>query len=196
MFAIDPKLPTYAQEIASQLQSRQQRRLQAEHSGRAAVLVPILPQDNGYAFLLTQRTHKVETHKGQISFPGGVQHETDKDPLQTALRETQEEIGLRPERISVLGEFDEYFSITGLIVASFVGWITEPVHLLPNPDEVEEILKVPFSNFQEMQRLRVEKRKRSGVERNVYFYDCEGKEVWGLTAQIIRDLLKLIGKPT
>lgn len=195
MFAINPELPRYAQEIASQLQSRQPRRLQVEHSGRAAVLVPILPQDSGHAFLLTKRTHKVETHKGQISFPGGVQHDADENPLQTALRETQEEIGLQPERISVLGEFDEYLSITGLIVAPFVGWITEPLHLLPNPDEVEEILRVPLNNFQDMQRLRVEKRIRSGVERNVYFYDCEGKEVWGLTAQIIRDLLKLIGKP-
>jgi 8-oxo-dGTP pyrophosphatase MutT (NUDIX family) len=185
-------LPSYAQTIGSRLRSRTPRRLELEHSGRAAVLIPILEQGSEFAFLLTRRTHKVQTHKGQISFPGGVQDTTDESLLQTALRETWEEIGLQPRDISILGEFDEYVSITGLIVTPFVGWIAEPLELAPNPDEVEEILTVPFSIFQDSRLLRTETRMRSDLERTIYFYDYQGKEVWGLTARIIRDFLKLM----
>jgi 8-oxo-dGTP pyrophosphatase MutT (NUDIX family) len=143
----------------------------------------------------TQRTHKVETHKGQISFPGGIQDDSDRDLLETALRETWEEIGLARQAIRVLGEFDEYLSITALVVTPFVAWLQTPPSLAPNPDEVDEILEVPFSVFRDARLLRVEKRVRQGVERKVYFYDFLGKEVWGLTGQIIRDLLQLLDSP-
>jgi len=187
------EIPALIKRLARQLQSRNPRRLSADDAGRAAVLMPILPHGEGFCFLLTQRTHKVETHKGQISFPGGIQEDSDSDLLQTALRETWEEIGLASEGIHVLGEFDEYLSITGLIVTPFAAWIEGPLNLAPNPDEVDEILKVPFSVFQDNRTVRVETRVRLGVERKIYFYDFQGKEVWGLTAQIIRDLMQLFG---
>ena len=95
------------------------------------------------------------------------------------------------QAIHILGEFDEYLSITGLIVTPFAAYVGGPLNLVPNPDEVDEILKVPFSTFQDSRCLRVEARVRQGVERKVYFYDFEGKEVWGLTAQIVRDFLAL-----
>lgn len=185
-------LPALIEHLALRLQSHTPRRLDVEHSGRAAVLIPILPQGEEFAFLLTQRTDQVETHKGQISFPGGLREDSDQNLLQTALRETWEEIGLARQAIHILGEFDEYLSITGLIVTPFAAWIGEPLHLAPNPDEVDEILKVPFSIFQDSRTLRVETRMRLGVERKIYFYDFQGKEVWGLTAQIIRDFLGLV----
>jgi len=187
-----PELPALVERLSRQLQSRNPRRLVAEHAGRAAVLMPILPHNKEFCFLLTQRTHKVETHKGQISFPGGIQEDSDSNLLQTALRETWEEIGLASEGIHILGEFDEYLSITGLIVTPFAAWIERPLNLAPNPDEVDEILRVPFSIFQDSRTLRVETRVRLGVERKVYFYDFQGKEVWGLTAQMIRDFLGLV----
>jgi 8-oxo-dGTP pyrophosphatase MutT (NUDIX family) len=184
-------LPTLIEGMAHRLQSHTPRRLSVEHSGRAAVLIPILPLGNEFCFLLTQRTHKVETHKGQISFPGGIQEDSDPSLLQTALRETWEEIGLAQHAIHILGEFDEYLSITGLIVTPFAAYIGGPLNLVPNPDEVDEILRVPFSTFRDSHCLRVETRVRQGVERKVYFYDFEGKEIWGLTAQIVRDFLAL-----
>ena len=187
-----PELPALVERLSRQLQSRNPRRLVAEHAGRAAVLMPILPHNEEFCFLLTQRTHKVETHKGQISFPGGIQEDSDSNLLQTALRETWEEIGLASEGIHILGEFDEYLSITGLIVTPFAAWIERLLNLAPNPDEVDEILRVPFSIFQDSRTLRVETRVRLGVERKVYFYDFQGKEVWGLTAQMIRDFLGLV----
>jgi 8-oxo-dGTP pyrophosphatase MutT (NUDIX family) len=154
--------------------------------------MPILPHNKEFCFLFTQRTHKVETHKGQISFPGGIQEDSDSNLVQTALRETWEEIGLASEAIHILGEFDEYLSITGLIVTPFAAYVAGPLNLAPNPDEVDEILRVPFSIFQDSRTLRIETRVRLGVERKVYFYDFQGKEVWGLTAQIIRDFLMLV----
>ena len=187
-----PELPGLIECLSGQLQSRNPRRLAVDHSGRAAVLVPILPHEEEFCFLLTQRTHKVETHKGQISFPGGIQEDSDSNLLQTALRETWEELGLGSESIRLLGEFDEYLSITGLIVTPFAAYVGGPLNLVPNPDEVDEILRVPFSIFQDSRTLRVETRERLGVERKVYFYDFQGKEVWGLTAQIIRDFLSLV----
>jgi len=189
---VSRNLPPCAQTIKARLQSRLPVRLEMEHSGRAAVLIPILSHGQESAFLLTQRTHRVQTHKGQISFPGGLREATDENLLQTALRETWEEIGLQPQAISVLGEFDEYFSVTGLIVTPFVGWITEPLELVPNPEEVEEILRVPFTVFQDSRLLRIEKWIRSGAEQDVYFYDYQGKEVWGLTARIIRDFIQML----
>jgi 8-oxo-dGTP pyrophosphatase MutT (NUDIX family) len=187
----NPPLPALIESLARQLQSRAPRRLAVDHTGRAAVLMPILPHGKDFCFLLTQRTHKVETHKGQISFPGGIQEDSDSNLLQTALRETWEEIGLRSEGIQILGEFDEYLSITGLIVTPFAAWIEGPFCLTPNPDEVDEILRVPFEIFQD-RCTRVETRVRLGIERKVYFYEFQGKEVWGLTAQIIRDLMQLL----
>lgn len=191
----NPELPDLIERLSRRLQAHRPRRLDVEHSGRAAVLMPVLPEGEEFCFLLTQRTHKVETHKGQISFPGGIQEESDPNLLQTALRETWEEIGLAHQAIHVLGEFDEYLSITGLIVTPFAAYVGGPLKLTPNPDEVDEILKVPFSIFQDSRTLRVETRVRLGVERKLYFYDFQGKEVWGLTAQIIRDFLGLLEKP-
>ena len=185
-------LPSLAQQISSLLNSRVPRKLFQDHLGRAAVLMPIFQDDSRNFFLLTLRTDKVETHKNQISFPGGVQASDDRDLVHTALRETWEEIGLVPGDISILGEFDEYYSITGLIVTPFVGWIAPPKDLRPNPDEVEEVLRVPWSIFRDNRLLRVEMKKRFEQEKKIYFYQFESKEVWGLTAQIIRDFLKLV----
>lgn len=187
-----PALPTLIESLRLGLQGRTPRRLNTTHAGRAAVLIPIVPQGKEFSFLLTRRTHKVETHKGQVSFPGGIRESSDQDLLQTALRETWEEIGLAARSIRILGEFDEYLSITELIVTPFAAWIEGPLELTLNLDEVDEILKVPFSIFQDSRNLRVEIRERLGVERKVYFYDFQGREIWGLTAQIIRDFLTLV----
>ncbi|MBM3803807.1 MAG: CoA pyrophosphatase [Acidimicrobiia bacterium] len=189
------QLPAQIEGLAQRLQLHTPRRLGVQHSGRAAVLMPLLPLGEDFCFLLTQRTYKVETHKGQISFPGGLQEESDRDLLHTALRETWEEIGLPAECVQVLGEFDEYLSINGLIVRPFAGWVGTPLDLEPNPDEVDEILRVPFKIFQDSRYLRIETQLRRGVEKEIYFYHFQGKEVWGLTAQIIRDFMRLVEDP-
>jgi len=161
------------------------------------VLMPIFhkEKEDDHFFLLTERTHTVETHKGQISFPGGVS-ERGETLGRTALRETWEEIGLASDKIEVLGEFDEYLSVTGLIVTSFAARIEYPFVLKPNPREVEQVLHVPLSLFRDESRLRVEIRRRFDRDLPVYFYNFEGRDVWGLTAQIIRDFMILIDDTT
>jgi 8-oxo-dGTP pyrophosphatase MutT (NUDIX family) len=177
--------------ISQLLNSRTPRKLEQHQEGRAAVLVPIFHKEDDYFFLLTQRTHTVETHKGQISFPGGVA-ESNETLSRTALRETWEEIGLTSDRIEVLGEFDEYLSVTGLIVTPFLARIDSPFALKPNPNEVEQILQVPLSLFRNESCLRVEIRRRFDRDLPVYFYNFQGRDVWGLTAQIIRDFILLL----
>jgi 8-oxo-dGTP pyrophosphatase MutT (NUDIX family) len=190
---VTPFLPSFAQQISDLLRARNPRRLIHENWRRAAVLIPIFQIGSNRFFLLTLRTGKVETHKNQISFPGGVQDPEDLDLVHTALRETWEEIGLAAGEVRVLGEFDEYYSITGLVVTPIAAWIDCPEGLTLNPDEVQEVLQVPWSIFQDNKLVRVELRKRADREIKVYFYRYGRKEIWGLTAQIIRDFLKLIG---
>ena len=183
--------PTAVQ-IASQLASRVPHRLAGRHSGRAAVLMPIWERKQALYFLLTQRTETVETHKGQISFPGGMRDSEEEPLVQTALRETREEIGLPESQIRILGQFDDYLSSTDLIVTPFVGWVSPPLELSPSPEEVEEILEVPWSLFGDPALCRTETLRRLGQDILVYHYDFQGRDVWGLTARIIRDFLHLI----
>jgi|TARA_B100001750_G_C15205430_1_gene445635 8-oxo-dGTP pyrophosphatase MutT (NUDIX family) len=181
------------QEISSKLSARKLRKINIDNVGRAAVLIPIWKEDESLSFLLTLRTKKVQTHKGQISFPGGMRNSTEEPLVQTALRETQEEIGIFDNQIRILGQFDEYLSTTKLIVTPFVGRIEPPLVIQKNPEEVEEVIKVPFSLFQKPELLRTEIRQRLNERVKVYHYDFKGLDVWGLTAQIIRDFLKVIG---
>jgi len=116
----------------------------------------------------------------------------DESLIDTAMRETREEIGLATDKVQLLGRFDEYPSITGLIVTPFVGWIEPPFDLNPNPNEVEEILYVPFDLFRDRTLLRVEMSKRFDEDYPIYYYNFQGRDVWGLTARIIRDFLILI----
>ena len=181
------------QEISSKLSARKLRKINIDNVGRAAVLIPIWKEDESLSFLLTLRTKKVQTHKGQISFPGGMRNSTEEPLVQTALRETQEEIGISDNQIRILGQFDEYLSTTKLIVTPFVGRIEPPLVIQKNPEEVEEVIKVPFSLFQKPELLRTEIRQRLNERVKVYHYDFQGLDVWGLTAQIISDFLKVIG---
>ncbi len=188
----EPPSLAFYQKISRLLNSRAPRKLEYSQQRRAAVLMPIFEQGEDYFFLLTQRTHTVETHKGQISFPGGLAETSDETLIRTALRETQEEIGLESDQLEILGEFDEYPSVTGLIVTPFVARLDTPFALNPNPDEVQEVLQVPLGLFRDESSLRVEIRRRFDQDLPVYFYNFRGRDVWGLTAQIIRDFMMLI----
>ncbi|MBI4482530.1 MAG: CoA pyrophosphatase [Acidobacteria bacterium] len=160
----------------------------------AAVLMPFYEESGRDYLLLTERTYLVETHKGQISFPGGMRDPGDRDLVATALREAQEEIGLDPRRVEVLGRFDEYCSITDLIVRPFAAYMESPFSLTVNPHEVRELIRVPVDFFREAATLRWEDRVHRGKELRVYFYRYGDKEIWGLTARIIKDFLDLIEK--
>jgi len=155
---------------------------------QAAVLIPVLEWGHKYHFLLTRRTEEVQTHKGQISFPGGMREEGES-LMQTALRETFEEVGIPQDKVEILGRFHDYRSVTDYRVTPFAAYINGPFVLKPQVTEVAEVLQVPFRVFMDPGRLRIEKQVRMNKEEDVYYYAYGNHEVWGLTARIIRDFL-------
>jgi 8-oxo-dGTP pyrophosphatase MutT (NUDIX family) len=173
--------------IQNYLASLEPRELADGFTGEAAVLMPVMKWENEYCFLLTRRTEEVQTHKGHISFPGGMRE--GKESLErTALRETYEEVGIEEDRIEILGQFHDYVSIHGVRVTPFAGFLHEPLSIRPQVTEVAEVLKVPFSIFTDPSRLRIEKSTIRN-ESQVYFYSYGKHEIWGLTARIIKDFL-------
>jgi 8-oxo-dGTP pyrophosphatase MutT (NUDIX family) len=180
------------QSIRNKLSHLQLRKLASGFEQEAAVLMPIFEEEGKPHFLLTRRTEEVSTHKGQISFPGGMRHGIESLE-ETALRETCEEVGIRKDQIEVLGRFHDYLSITDWRVAPFAGHVGQPFAAVPQTSEVAEILKVPFAAFCDPSRLRVEQMYRLGRLVDVYFYSYENYEIWGLTARIIKDFLEELG---
>jgi 8-oxo-dGTP pyrophosphatase MutT (NUDIX family) len=165
------------------------RQLTAGYKREAAVLIPIFEREGEPYFLLTRRTEEVETHKGQISFPGGMRHDGER-LHQTALRETFEEIGIAENHIKILGQFHDYLSSTDYRVSPFAGYVERPFQTMAEPQEVAEILEVPFKIFFNPRRLRIEKMLSRGNLIDVYYYSWGHHEIWGLTARIIRDFLE------
>ncbi|MBN1569700.1 MAG: CoA pyrophosphatase [Acidobacteria bacterium] len=157
----------------------------------AAVLMPVFEWEHEYYFLLTRRTEEVQTHKGQISFPGGMR-EGKEDLVQTALRETFEEVGIEESKIEILGRFHDYMSITGYRVTPFAGYIHGAFTTRPQIREVAEVLQVPLRIFTDPSRLRIEHRTYPGVDPQVYFYSYGTHQIWGLTARIIKDFLEAL----
>jgi 8-oxo-dGTP pyrophosphatase MutT (NUDIX family) len=157
---------------------------------RAAVLVPIIHSAGSHELLLTRRTHDVETHKGQISFPGGVVDRGDRDSVHTALRETREELGIDEEMVTTVGLLDDLATPTGFIITPVVGFFSSMPPLRRNPREVAEVFFVPLSFFEDSAHVRHEQREFLGRMHDVWYYDTEKHIVWGATAAIIRSLLK------
>jgi len=162
------------------------RRLSGGYQREAAVLMLIFERAGDFHFLLTRRTEEVSTHKGQISFPGGMRQNSES-LQETALRETREEVGIEEKRIEILGRFHDYLSITGHLVVPFVGYISGDFSTTPQNQEVAEVLEVPFRIFLDPARLRTERMLRSGRFQEVYFYRFEPHKIWGLTALILKD---------
>ena len=177
--------------IRSRLAELKPRKLLDGYTREAAVLIPIFEFQNEYNFLLTRRTDEVETHKGQISFPGGMR-ESDEDLLQTAFRETFEEVGIEENRIELLGRFHDYISITRFRVTPFAGFIHGPFTTKPHAREVAEVIHVPFRIFLDPSLVRVEKNTWIRDEVNVYYYTFGSHQIWGLTARIIKDFLEAL----
>jgi 8-oxo-dGTP pyrophosphatase MutT (NUDIX family) len=174
------------EEIRDQLAQLRLKRLTTSYAREAAVLMPIFELEGEPCFLLTRRTEEVSTHKGQISFPGGMRH-GDECLEDTALRETFEEVGIDQTHIEILGRFHDYTSITGHLVAPFIGYLRDTFATVAQAAEVAEVLRVPFSIFADPSRLRIEPMYRFGKMIDVYFYRYESHDIWGLTALIIKD---------
>lgn len=159
----------------------------------AAVLIPLVADPCPTA-IFTVRTDTVRSHKGQISFPGGSMDKGDADLRETALRETQEEVGLDPTEVEVVGELDTFPTfVSGYVVTPYVGLLKTLPPLRPNPAEVASILTVPLSD------MNNEIRADPGFTHGEKTYPTEawiwqGHVIWGVTARIVRELLSVLGE--
>jgi 8-oxo-dGTP pyrophosphatase MutT (NUDIX family) len=158
----------------------------------AAVLIPIVRLGDGYGFLFTKRTDRVETHKGQVSFPGGVIDQADADYIAAALREAEEEIDLPKESVSILGVLDDFATPTGFVITPVVGLIEELPPLTPNIEEVDEVFQVAVDFFVDQTHATSEVKRVEGIDREVWYYRTGSHTIWGATAAIIRSLLQTL----
>ena len=159
---------------------------------RAAVLVPLLPRGDRLEVLFTRRTDTVLTHKGQISFPGGQREKSDRSLIETALRESYEEIGLEPSRVSVLGELDDMFtSVSGYVVTPVVGLVREPTpELKLAPAEVKSVFTVSIDHLLGDSVHRTETREMDGHLFQVHFFTVGEDVIWGATGLMLDQFLQ------
>ena len=158
----------------------------------AGVLVPIVNRADGPTILLTQRTAHLKKHAGQISFPGGGWEEQDPHLEATALRETEEEIGLHQRHIEVLGQLSLYETSTAYGVTPVVGWVEPPFDLTVDPFEVAEAFEVPLAWIMQRENHQQESRVRDGRRRHYYVLPYEGRFIWGATAGMLVNLVDVL----
>lgn len=160
----------------------------------ASVLIPIVERQNGLTVLLTQRAANLNHHAGQISFPGGRFEKSDLNPVETALREAQEEIGLQRQHVSILGTLPDYKTGTGYLVTPVVSLIHPPFDLQADPVEVASIFEVPLSFLMDgknHQRRAYDLPDGSG-QRIFYAMPYQQHFIWGATAGMLRNLFHMI----
>ena len=158
----------------------------------AAVLVPVVDHGDDPALLLTQRTAHLKDHAGQISFPGGRVEATDAGPADTALRETEEEIGLGRDDVELIGYLPAQAIVTGFAVTPVVGFLAPGYPLLLDEFEVAEAFEVPISFFLDSSNLRISPRTVRGHEFMMPEYRYESRRIWGATALMIKSFIEII----
>jgi 8-oxo-dGTP pyrophosphatase MutT (NUDIX family) len=171
----------------------------------AAVLVPLLPRPDGVHLLFTKRSERLATHSGQVSFPGGSVDPTDQSVQRAALREAQEEVGLDPAHVRLLGQLDDVPTfVTGFVISPIVGvvdarWFTEQGRYpwAPSPHEIDTLHELPLAEFCEPRNSRIETREARGSLYQLYWFTVRGTTVWGATARILQSLIELsLGLPS
>lgn len=156
------------------------------------MLIGLVERPDGPSVLLTQRTTHLRDHAGQISFPGGRVERWDASIAATALREAQEEIGLDPAEVEVLGELATYDTATGFRIHPVVGWLTPPLALRPDPYEVDEVFELPLSFVVEPGNRRRQSLRRGPLTRTYYVLPWQNRFIWGATAGILVNLSSLL----
>jgi 8-oxo-dGTP pyrophosphatase MutT (NUDIX family) len=158
----------------------------------AGVLIPVIDRLAGLSVLLTQRSADLKHHAGQISFPGGRMEEHDRDVVQTALRETHEEVGIPPQSVGVVGYLPPMPTVTGYAVTPVVGLLTDAVTLQLDPTEVEYAFEVPLEFLLDSSNQRALEREYLGHRIPSVEFHYEGERIWGATAHMLVELRKII----
>lgn len=166
----------------------------AEELPKAGILVPVTREEDPH-IILTRRAQHMNTHKGQVAFPGGKHDKEDVTLVDTALRECHEEIGVPPSNVDIIGPLSEVVSLHGIRVFPYVGLVDAGVDLHPNLDELDSIFKVPVSFFLNEEPVRRDRMTYKGLALSVpsyhYQYENELYEIWGLSAIVLVELMNL-----
>ena len=183
-----PPLLSWMAEIAARLEAVEREPVEPpEGRRRAAVILPLFVRDGALRILLTRRTDTVEHHRGQIAFPGGVEEEDDDSPWGTAMRETEEELGIPPDDVRLLGALTPLVTVTDFFVEPFVGAIPYPHVLRPAAAEIAEVIDVPVAALLDPKAL--ERRVLPGRDEPTLFYHHGNHVIWGATARMLKELL-------
>ena len=178
------------EQLRTALASYEPGRTDRREAKPAAALLLLYERDNGLHVLFQERSHQVEHHKGEISFPGGARDETDRSAAFTALRETHEEVGVAPEDVDLLGELDEIWTRSDFRLRTFVGWLREwPYAFEFEPLEVASLLEVPLDHLTDPATLVDDVREIDGRSVVLPSYYWGEHRIWGATARILTNFL-------
>ncbi len=178
--------------LKSRLGGRTRKSIQDNTLKQAAVLLPLFTVDGAYQVLFIKRSRRVEHHKGEISFPGGICEASDGTFERTALRETHEEIGIRPEDVRVLGMLDDIRTqSTRYRVTPVVGVIPYPYSFALSAREVEKIITIPLAHLHDAGNGGEEEVLREGKSYRGHVYHFGSHVIWGATARILNNFIQL-----
>ena len=152
------------------------------------MLALLVNHEAGLSLILTRRADHLQAHAGQISFPGGRQNVGRESLADCALRETEEEIGLNPADITLLGRYEPYVTSSSFMVTPFVGVIDPGFALTTDPGEVAEVFEVPFKFLMDAKNHRRDSKEWRGVLRHFYAMPYKGRYIWGATAGMLKAL--------
>lgn len=183
---------SWIQEVRERLATPPPGRLPASDAREAAVLVPLFVDAGELWTVLTKRAESLPHHKSQIAFPGGGR-EVGEDPWAAALRETEEELGIDTRQVVRLGELDEAETPSGFRIIPCVGAVPHGLEPEINEDEIAEVFSVPLLAFTDFRVVEDRLIKIDGVERMIRVYHLGSRQVWGLTARIMQNLLHRLG---
>ncbi len=178
--------------IQKTLAGRTPRQLNIPGFIPAAIIIPVFEIEQEAHLLLTVRTDTVMHHKGQVSFPGGAREEQDNSLEQTALRETFEEVGIPPETVTIIGQLDDFPTITDFMVTPYVATIPYPYPHRINTGEVAEVLEVPLELFLSDRAFEIKEKTYQGVTYPVYYYYFQHAVIWGVTGFIVNRFVELV----
>lgn len=180
------------EQVRERLRARTHLSLSTAGLRRSAVLLPLFRQGNEDMILFTRRTDALRHHRGEISFPGGACHAEDAGPSETALRETEEEMGIASSDVCMLGRLDDCISSHGYHVTPFVGSFPYPYRYTINRDEIAEVIEVSIHRLRDPAIYHEEDWRDRGRLYPVCFYTIGRHQIWGLTAEILRQFLQRV----
>ncbi|UUX48527.1 CoA pyrophosphatase [Nisaea acidiphila] len=158
----------------------------------AAVLIPVVEREDGLTLLFTRRSDDLPVHPGQISFPGGRAEAEDAGPADTALRETEEEIGVHRRHVEVIGQLELYRTRTGFEITPVIGLLTPPFEMKADPMEVQEIFEVPLPFFLDRANHQRHSREWNNQMRSFYAMPYGDYYIWGATAGMLVNFVDVL----